>query len=897
MHFNARASVVCRISHLALFLFLAGSCLAASVPERVYPDPVSYEDFYQLLSPLSLAEAQENGIDAAHEQYFKAWQDLRNGPMKDSWDLESISMGLSMVDRSQVVESVKSRESIFKLIDGLESSLMSSISEVLSEDQQKRLPRIADRRTRARLSLDPRSDFMSTTSLQSRDLSFLMTEIQMEQDELDAVDDVLGAYEARITSLVRSIHRARLDSVVDQYDLEQIAMDLFDAEYERLAKAHAAEEGEAASPVELIELVEASLLTNPLVEQHLTGVSPSAKKIHELHERHLRENRIALSALAELMNAEGYAQVEHHLVSRGYPMLQFVPGRAGDLADTMHSDPKLVADVQQAAEQIGMQYRQDRHRLIAKALREVETSGAILDQPVYMMHEPVWEPLHEKLESHRDDLWDLDQQAMVALGALKGERLVPEPRPKSESGVLAEIMLMDEASDAAVVIDAEDSVMMLSMFMAADDDAAPLVLPPGSIEIGRTTAPVDAEISQLDMDLEVDQSMVQQVSAPDTGSTARQWIPGPIAREWLSSRITCSSDELDIIDVLYQEYQIRWQQLETDVLTPVRLSTAGHGLDMPDPERHDPEVIARDLKSAMGQIHELDSSFLDQVGSSISWSEDELNRVIRARRRVAHQHGIDSGFMQGLLMASREEEVDLLELGIGMPLSDQDRDMVAHALQAYDIRADELHAQRWSENIENTKLNAQAFLRAVEAMEEGGAVVWPNGEDGIMESARRLAELDTQLRELNRSSLDHFDGSLTSDGSNMYRLAFDKAAFPAAMHDPESVHRILEKAMVLDVLMEHHPGIEEIRLEYQIPYQEVCDRMIARMRSFTDEFDGPEGLDSMAAEIWKAEEAIEFQLRSDRLERGNLNDRARRKLAQLIGPEHSMLLGLKSVSD
>ena len=137
MHFNARASVVCRISHLALFLFLAGSCLAARVPERVYPDPVSYEDLYQLLSPLSLAEAQENGIDAAHEQYFKAWQDLRNGPMKDSWDLESISMGLSMVDRSQVVESVKSRESIFKLIDGLESSLMSSISEILSEDQQR----------------------------------------------------------------------------------------------------------------------------------------------------------------------------------------------------------------------------------------------------------------------------------------------------------------------------------------------------------------------------------------------------------------------------------------------------------------------------------------------------------------------------------------------------------------------------------------------------------------------------------------------------------------------------------------------------------------------------------------------------------------------------------------
>ena len=135
--------------------------------------------------------------------------------------------------------------------------------------------------------------------------------------------------------------------------------------------------------------------------------------------------------------------------------------------------------------------------------------------------------------------------------------------------------------------------------------------------------------------------------------------------------------------------------------------------------------------------------------------------------------------------------------------------------------------------------------------------------------------------ELNRSTLARVSEALPADLAGELRRSYDRVAFRNLFDDPRSAEPLLGSALELpDLTAEQREALAESALGYRADYDAVSERMVAVMREASEA-----GEDR--GRNWQRRLERRNKLEKLRFDRGELNERTRRRLRAILN-EHQI---------
>lgn len=326
---------------LLLAVIVAGAATApasAQGTSGMLPDPISSSELTSYADRLGLSGDQRRAIGQFYEQYHERFRTLRDGEIDDFLESMRGLSGFSMPERNVIEEFIRDLKRVQSRIRALDESFFADIQVLLTDRQRRELPRIQMARERQRHAMG----MMMMMPGGSNDLSTVLMEMDLSQQEREAIDGLLLDYETRLTRQIGRASEAGMAIWLDMYD----AMADLGFEPDSFENAD--------DPEEMQEMMEAM----QQAMQQVWGRISDAQ--NELRDVHIRAYRNIAPALEE-DNARSF---RNHFVRIAFPTLGFVTyTRPLDQIDLALSLEEIDGDLRGRLEALRAEIRQKEDRL------------------------------------------------------------------------------------------------------------------------------------------------------------------------------------------------------------------------------------------------------------------------------------------------------------------------------------------------------------------------------------------------------------------------------------------------------------------------------------------------------------------------------------------------------
>src|SRR5262245_4957027 len=285
LHVSARRPVLAFAALLTCLLMAPRA--AAQGTMGTVPDPISARDLTHYADRLGLSPQQRQALETLHDQYREEFRALREGDI-EKYLAESRGMGgfAMMRDLQAIEKELKTLDGILGRIKTLDNRLFDQVQTILTEDQLTLMQGVRQARERTRY----RSGMGRLTSMfnqsVSTDLSEMVADLTLTQDERAAVAPAMTQYEASLTTASRKLHEGAATMMLDA--MKKLAEQGFSADSARGERR--GELWQAFRPIlsEIqIKLQETAASISDLHRKTLRSVSPS---LSPTNARALRES-------------------------------------------------------------------------------------------------------------------------------------------------------------------------------------------------------------------------------------------------------------------------------------------------------------------------------------------------------------------------------------------------------------------------------------------------------------------------------------------------------------------------------------------------------------------------------------------------------------------------------
>jgi hypothetical protein len=899
------------IALLAIVLLLVVRSGAAQGTSRAFPRPMSFDEAADVLGPLGLSEAQRTAVGFEHGQYLDGFRMLREGTIETYLaDVGAYPLDYRD-DRDEIIDGMKRHRAILREIEQLEARFFAAVETVLSDEQKAMLPRLAARRERWRLSMNPSSQGWELPSLRRVDLVRTLDDLDLLEDARAEIDALVAKYESSLTPAFRKIHGDRLDLPLAFHDRTIEARRAFEERMEALKSRFDLETEEGQK--KYAEAVTTALQENPVGFQASGSQLPEQVEIRRQFVRVSRLDRRLLADLRRLLEPADADRLERRVSRRAYGMLG-IPGDPVLPRVMKHiEDEQTTPELRAALEQLHAGYRGSRSTLIDRliaAAEDAQFTGPALNVFHFTFGgEPKQPEESNPVAEQRQAIRDLNDRTLKSYAELTGEEITAhQSRGIELPGIEGGAIIFEAGEGASVTIEADgeptEGVVGVMVVAEAVDDLEGGTI--SSIVVGGADLWVGDE-AEMGVD-----SGHDHVEPPGAGGmhAPRGWLPGPMAEDFmnrLAADLGLDDDTRPMLDALYADYRDAFQTLDAQVVGPARAAGRrvmqfGFTHDDEAAEQIEPAEAFDRIRNAMAAIARLDRQLFDDLAVVIAGPDTApiIDRARRARSRKAHEQVGDGGLFDGLSSGSREDRVDLIALSVSESAHFDQGDRLASrdALGAYDLESEALYTERWDASLESARHSAERLQEAVRRSSENQMIMMTNvsGESADSPAGaarRRVASARAGLRALNQRSLPLLADKLSVTAYAAIRDAYQRKAFPTVFRDRSSLEPIVRRALALELPVDQRTATEGLCLDYRSTYAGICERMIERIRAFDRQREPSGGPGGMTESRFKRYEELQRDLEVDRFERRNLSERTRQGLREILGETNATQVGLK----
>ena len=356
---------------------------------------------------------------------------------------------------------------------------------------------------------------------------------------------------------------------------------------------------------------------------------------------------------------------------------------------------------------------------------------------------------------------------------------------------------------------------------------------------------------------------------------------------------------MDIAATMHDDYETQFAEMKRAAIDPIKaLETSLWTMDMETrefsgPSREQIEQLYTMRRSAVEQVHGVDSAFFENIGAALLDDDDAglLERVKMHRQRRVYNRGAGGGNMVmagGPGMSFRgvgdsdEGRVDLAALVDELELDAEVRETIDPTLMDYErvvtdaFRTSYLAAMRMQEQMDAMTAEATTVDDDGARVRAGTNMMQVMQTDGAAAQEAKRALIDR-----NRATLESLESLLPAEDAESLRRAFEQKAFPGVFRDPKAATPVLEHALGLDDLTDRQrTAIQEASLAYRAAYDELCRAMVV----LAAEGAGEGGMFSPDRD-WNAFQERQRKLEQLRFDRDEASDKARLRLRGVLSED------------
>ncbi len=789
-----------RLSRLLWIHVALASLIAVLIVERapaqgtggVFPEPLDWQAFNEMSSPLALTDEQKSAIEPVHGAYLQEMLELRDGPISEFLEMESSDVFYESDDTAEEVDAkLDDFRRISKRFDSIERGFFDSIEPALGPNQLQRMEIVRSWRERHRMLNTSWPRMLEIGSIRP-ELRSMIPWQQLDAADVAAIEASLFEWEQTRTRLIRTFSKKRMEGLKQQQklrselgpvQLQRVAPEGEDRwlnyERERFARYRMAFK-------EAIETVEQ-------IQQHghrglrtITALLPD-RQARDLHWKYLKrlyyrgsgvDIRGALSGEIDSppddVDVEALELLlrEHDLAVR--PHLEKIM----ELTDDNENDSETFFPVTSEDDPISSHRKAIRKRMVTTARRMQDLLGGHFPKTMSMWLESIDNPIEE----------DLTAVAVVMDLETTGED-----------------DLMEGEVDAVAVIDLE--------------------------EVGGAT-----------------ESMDMLGRAPDPMA--------PEQIELLISDLGVDEDGRDVIEVLFETYTRNARKIESDFKNGqlnLMMKMAGNSRAMDDPESSQKMFV--EMSTAIGTLQEaamqsmetIDSQLFADLVLAVEQAEDQevlgWHRQARQREFSFSSRGLMSSVMD---MTGSEPNVGwkidlMLDLGAAeLPI--ESRRIVMETLRDW-------HGPTTTTVLDQAEHEAEIGVimqqLAQMHMESGSSGMNPDDPDfreqldeemkivGRMEELQQsVIDLREQQRRLNELYVARLVEALPVEGGSRINKAFKIASYPMVYTDHHAmIDKLIAASMLEDLDDPTRGSIHELQTKYEIEYYGYCDELTTLFES------------------------------------------------------------------
>ena len=835
--------------------------------EGVFPEPLDWRSFQELMEPLNLSPEQAAALEAPHEEYLVSMMAIRDGAIAEFMENVSVKFARSNNSSEEISERVSEYRRIAKRMAAVEGSFLDGLGPVLSQDQVQRISIAKDWRERQRIleSPWPWPQWAPSTKQLAVELRPLVQWDILDETSRAAVEVALASNEERRTRLARQLFDQRLKGYVKEVEIE-------------------AELG----PIHF-----------PFNEEGKKEISPEAVQAWEDENlrRHHEAYDTALKSASRIRTAyhDGVASIVSLLPDRAGRDFQWIAWRRGyGIKDTFQV-----------------------RRMVARWIERMNRKDGDTA------------PFEELLSGHDSRTAPHARKLMELADGEAGnqggsffffkEETKDSPRSQVESKLQDEQVRTAREFHSLLGDDApEDLRRVIAHYDGEDLDGNT-----GGDRFGEAGKQTSVSIvitgDASDMEeLEEDGASVMFFGSTDVGGSTGAGGPGagldflasaPDAMErgdieLLAADLQMGEEGLDIVDVLFETYQKETAAL----LRQFEQKRMDHAMSMAPSKEGDPRKdmdrfvsMNRDMQAlqqdAVEKMRTLDEQFFDDLVLAVENSDDQVvlrwHRLARQRTYAAAPTDPMSTAMAMMGgVGNNGWKIDLMhEIGkINLPHEHRRAALIAMGdwhERATDVAAALADLQREESESMTTMISSSKDPQDIDM-------------EVAMESMKKMQDISTRRNALRDEQLQRNEVSLRAicdvlppEMEAQMNLAWDEASYPAVYIDPRGVGDKLLAAMELDGLDETvRADLLLLQQGYSEQYKEQCLGLVDIFESMPP----PPGMGSFNLTKMEDRDKAMNQAERIRFERDDLSDKTRDRLRAMLSEEQIEMIGGLDVS-
>ncbi|MDZ4829575.1 MAG: hypothetical protein SGJ09_05170 [Phycisphaerae bacterium] len=832
----------------------------------LFPEPITSADAGTIIDRAGLTGDAKLASLKAFEAYVARFVDLQKGDM-DAFVQSRAPMGSSPA-REEIVARVDRRRALLRKIAGIENDFFDSVQAAAGEASAPRV-------TRERARAERRRDWAASNAYLGRGSRVELADIAWEVMASRAVG------ESALSEETRSAVDATVKSFEHQYTA--LARKLLDLAVEE--------------PIAMSDAKAAANIAEPPVSDH--DVQPTAWRDYfesiEKARRTAREPQLEVRAkirsnartsaktICELLPADVAAEFRQKFLEKSYAVVANprdpVPGVVKQARAAVETG-ELTKDELKTIEDLAANHALRRADLVDKMMTAADKGAADSSGLAFRLRLVGDSPDEQSdLEQLAKERRSLDTESMAAI-----------------SGAAPTLAAAKSSDDKQGGGDIVINGMHLEM---------PDMIEAGGISGGSASIVVVARDDGGDGG-----GAVISTFTLDAGSGDRLGTPAPLSRQdvdALREQFKLSTDEAAVLDVLFEDYQAKWHEIEAAELAELRsLPTGGftsmtvRGTEPTAPSAYDVSRSFELRRAVLDRSLALELEFTEGLSAALSAkiTKDGTARVFRARQRAAYLSSSDggSGFDMLHFGGSGASSQDLAAIVRSAGLPTETLAAMVPKLDDWDRTSVDLLRSRFEARFAEQRVRSEMDRKlAEEAASEGraGEIVFDSNNQEfakVNDAAEKARVMDRAVETANKQALAAVLAA-TRDEAARETLSevWNRKVWPSVYRDRRDVEPLIAKAMALkDLAPETKAKLETIATEHRAEYRRICHEMIAANEKSIETKEPNSGGPNIDIRAIQARQDATTRLK---FERNELNEKTLRRVKESLSPAQAEKIG------
>ncbi|TVQ54883.1 MAG: hypothetical protein EA377_04520 [Phycisphaerales bacterium] len=805
---------------LTLVVGLITAPASAQGTFNTVPDPIDSRELDGYAERLGLSPQQRQLISEFHQDYLDRYRQLREGEIEDFLsEMRSLTRSFDMSNLPIMERLVRTADRLMRRIEQLDESFFNDVESVLTEDQQRVVPRVRMARTRLRYGNEMTRGIDFINPAVRIDLTEFVQELDLSRADLERIDPVLMSYEQRLTRGAKDVFEAGATMMLEAMrEMDRAGFTDPDLEQRELM----------LQMFQHFQEIWADL-TEDLMKE--------TKRVTDLHRRTFRD-------LAQLLPEEPARELRRSYLSRAYPQAAAI-GRAAE---------RQFTTVLEAVDQVDESTRRSvRNMYEAHRQQQDRLANEMMDV----------------LDEQRQNL-TLAQMIRRSEGEFRAqiEELTERANERDQTIVnsLHGLIGTETASALNLSETVEEDSNRGNRWRARRGR-------PGGGGMARGGERRDAAELRREMRPEtplpgpLNRRDVQQFQQRAQLSDGEKQLLDVLLDTYTEGYSEINREKIAPLMLAVQRFE----------------NPTGDDADrMPDGEEIMKIIEMHDAAlRAIVELEE--SFFNDVASGLYEGEpSEELDRWQLSRRRAAFaplpspseasraQRAGGPGGMRMFAQAA-EAAVDVSRLLSELRIDTADQ-RVDELLKDYEYEVTELFEERY--DLERQMRGAFLSMRA------GGEGRARGREFGrvMREVGSTSREVNEAIVINNRHLLDQLLDALPSASAGQVREQYYRRAFPQVYNDPDRAHDMLQTVMSIDSLSDRQRmRIQELNIDYRMTYAALSEDMVDLMMSGEEEDDG-----RGRARRRSFADPDQSRIEQLRFERRELSERIRRQVQSIL---------------